>query len=233
MIQANIRAQVSEADFDWMIQQVSTRKGIRPDEILARTKVEGADWLIDEAATHLALRADTDISLALIALLAVRRAFLIRGLTNRPLSDYVGSLLLEFHEDNTAPALGPGRKQQYLVDILSAATEAEPREAFELQSHLGNFSLWMSGVFPDWIDRRESERGAPGIRYYEQMGAAGFSAAARHPLAAEYGLQAILRDAAIHFRELRLALNSISDELLWPDAITPEGRILRSLERER
>ncbi|NIQ54284.1 MAG: hypothetical protein GWN71_21220, partial [Gammaproteobacteria bacterium] len=53
----------------------------------------------------------------------------------------------------------------YLVDILSDMDGATGRRAFLLRAHLGNFALWLSGLFPDRIQARV-RRGAPGLEYY-------------------------------------------------------------------
>ena len=42
-----------------------------------------------------------------------------------------------------------------------------------MRAHLGNYALWLSGLFPDYIEARHWRRGAPDLDYYEEMGRRG------------------------------------------------------------
>ena len=105
------------------------------------------------------------------------------------------------------------------------------RRGFLLAAHLGNFSLWMAGVFPDHITAREERRGGPGLRYYEELGMRGFRLAASHRLAEQLDLAGLYSRAAESFSAIRVALNRLSDRLLFPHVNTP-GRLLRQVGDE-
>ena len=80
-----------------------------------------------------------------------------------------------------------------------------------MQTHLGNYALWLSGIFPDYIEQRHWRRGGPDLDYYEEMGRRGFQLAADHRLAEEHGLATLYATAAERFGVLRTALNTVSD----------------------
>jgi hypothetical protein len=79
--------------------------------------------------------------------------------------------------------------------------------------HLGNYALWMAGLFPEWIEARRFRKGGPDLSYYDSLGARGFSEASDHWLASRVGLEDILRAAGDQFGDVRGALNEVSDRL--------------------
>src|SRR5678816_307665 len=95
-----------------------------------------------------------------------------------------------------------------------------------MRTHLGNYALWLCGIFPDYIEQRRWRRGGPDLGYYEEMGRRGFQLAADHRIAEEHGLAALYSTAAERFGTLRLALNTISDSLFFPNVNTAE-RLMR------
>ena len=97
-----------------------------------------------------------------------------------------------------------------------------------LGSHLGNFSLWLSGVFPDYIAARRERHGGPDLSYYEEMGARGFRLASDHRLAREWELTGVYHRAAESFERLRVGLNRLSDFVFFPALSTPD-RLMRQV----
>jgi hypothetical protein len=100
-----------------------------------------------------------------------------------------------------------------------------------VRAHLGNYALWVSGLFPDYIETRRWRRGGPDLEYYEELGRRGFQLAADHRLAEQHGLATLFALAAERFANLRLALNQVSDTLLFPHVSSPE-RLMRQVRDE-
>jgi hypothetical protein len=109
-----------------------------------------------------------------------------------------------------------------------AREEGTAERRFHLQVHLGNYSLWLAGLFPDSIAVRRRRRGGPDLPYYDALGRRGFGAAAEHALAERYGVAGIYRIAAQRFPAVRHALNRLSDRVLFPNSAT-EDRLLRAV----
>jgi hypothetical protein len=126
---------------------------------------------------------------------------------------------------------GSPKEYRYLVDLVMGRAKLETREAFLLDAHLGNLSLWLAGLFPQYLEARERRRGAPSVGYYESMGTTGYRMAASSGEASRFGLDSILTEVAEHFGGVRIALNRLSDQYLWPDRGDPVGRLLRELEQ--
>lgn len=235
MILANVRARLRGADCRLVVVALARLDPGGRARVERRLAAEGPDVLLDEPGlldALLAIRSLAVPSAALFAYVAVRHALLAAGLNDRPLADYLAALLLEFgRQDNATRARAvDDQTYHYLADIVNdLAREDESGERrFHLQAHLGNYSLWLAGLFPDFIAVRRRRRGGPDLPYYDALGRRGFGMAAEHTLAERYGVAGIYRLAAERFPALRHALNRLSDRLLFPQSCT-EDRLLRSV----
>src|SRR5437879_7225594 len=85
---------------------------------------------------------------------------------------------------------------------------------FYIRAHIGNYSLFLSGIFPDRIRFRAELRGAPDLRYYEELGRSNYRVASDHRLARKYDLDGIFNTLAERFQTTRLALNDLGDRLI-------------------
>jgi hypothetical protein len=149
------------------------------------------------------------------------------------LADYVASILLHFGLGTRASRVADSDDEIYttLAELAGALESADAQRSFLVRAHLGNYALWMSGVFPDYIELRRWRKGGPDLDYYEEMGRRGFTLAADHRLAAKHGLTALFETAAARFPILRQALNNISDALLFPHHHSPE-KLMRQVRTE-
>ena len=94
---------------------------------------------------------------------------------------------------------------------------------------MGNFSLWLTGIFPDFLEARMRRRGGPPLDYYERMGITGYRMAADSPEAGRMGVEQVYRDVSKEFTGVRTALNRVSDRYLWPSAGDPVAKLLREV----
>lgn len=201
----------------------------------ARTRLEegGMDRLLDDPRVRNALLTDhrSGASPEILAYVLVRQALLEGGIDDRGAADYIATLLLRFGCGSRAYRVSDGSDEEfhYLVDIVMRAEGEEGKDSFLLRAHLGNYSLWISGLFPDYLEARVQRRGAPALSYYERMGATGYRMAAETREAESLGVEPILRNVAEDFSGVRRALNRIADRYLWPDAANPVNRLLREV----
>lgn len=235
MILANVRARLRGADCRLVVVALARLDPGGRARVERRLVAEGPDVLLDEPGlldALLAIRSLAVPSPALFAYVAVRHALLAAGVDDRPLADYLAALLLEFGRQDAAtrPRAVDDQTYHYLADIVNdLAREDESGERrFHLQAHLGNYSLWLAGLFPDFIAVRRRRRGGPDLPYYDALGRRGFGMAAEHTLAERYGVAGIYRLAAERFPALRHALNRLSDRVFFPNSWT-EDRLLRSV----
>jgi hypothetical protein len=196
---------------------------------------EGPDRLLDDPALLAALLAVRSLvmpSPPLFAYVAVRHALLGGGVDDRDLADYLAALLLEFgsHDRQSRIRRTDDESYHYLVDIVAdlAGHDGAGERAFLLQAHLGNYSLWLAGLFPDYVAARRTRAGGPDLPYYDELGRHGYALASRHRLAEHFGVAAIFRAAADRFPAVRVAFNRLRDRVFFPNVTTPE-KILRSV----
>jgi hypothetical protein len=197
----------------------------------------GPDRLLDEPGLLeglLALRSLVVPSPPLFAYAAVRHTLLAAGIDNRDVADYLSALLLAFGEHDRHARISPYDDETYLylVDIVSDLARGDESGAgerdFLLLTHLGNYSLWLAGLFPDYIAARRLRGGGPDLPYYDELGRQGFHLASRHRLAGRYGVAEIYREAAERFPALRQAFNRLSDRVFFPNVFTTD-KVLRNL----
>jgi hypothetical protein len=233
MIRANTRGRLTPADLQLVILLLSRGSAHRRAYLERRLAAEGPDPLLDSPdllERLLTVRTMLVPSEALFYFVVVRHALSRAGVDDRDLADYLAALLLEFGQRDRAWRVdwNDDQRHSYLVDILVDLESSAGDRRFRVMLHLGNYALWLAGLFPDYIAARQLRKGGPAVTYYDALGRRGFGMASDHSLATQYGLDALLRTAAERFPSLRSALNGVSDRLLFPGAQTPD-RILRDL----
>lgn len=238
MILPNVRASFGAAEVQALIRCLAEGTGLPASRWEAQLRAEGLDALLDHPEALPALMSRTPAVAAIPAPLAfyviARRALLDVGVRDRRIADYIAALLTEFGYRDRAFRIHPydEKEYRYLVDLVADLDASAERRRFLLYAHLGNFALWLSGLFPDHITARVQRRGAPGLRYYEDLGAFGYRSAAEFEVASALDLADLYRDAADLFGVLRRALNRVSDRYFFPVPPDPAERLLRQVVDE-
>lgn len=227
VIRPTCRSRFTSTDFDYISSVLGTDPAQR--EGLARLfhDQESLNLILDQQRLFHALLEDRGllgISTCFYFYVLVRHTLLRAEVDDRNLADYVAALLAEFASTRRMRGLseeGEGATD-YLVDLLRAMDEADESTRFLLTLHLGNYALFLSGLFSEYIEYRARRRAAPGLSYYEELGSGHFRAARSHRLAARYDLAPVLVSLAEKFGPTRRALNDLSDRLLiWGEAGLP------------
>lgn len=236
MILADTRQRLSRGDAQLALRLLARSSGEEPDALERRLADEGIDGILDDRRLPDALLRfpqGAHASLPLFAYIVVRHALLRAGEDDRYLADYVAAIVLHFGLHGRAHRIAGSDDQVYqaLADLFHDVDDPDARRSFLVRTHLGNYALWLSGLFPDHIEQRRWKRGGPDLDYYEEMGRRGFQLAASHRLAEQHGLSSLYSTAAEHFGALRLALNAVSDTLFFPNVSTPE-RLMRQVKDE-
>jgi len=218
MILANVRGRLRDQDLRLVVLALAGGQAAAADRYRSRAATEGPDALLDDPRLLEALLALRSLALPspeLFAYVAVRHALRGADVDDRELADYLAAMLLEFGDHDRHVRIGKYDDQtyRYLVDLMSdlAEQQANNERAFLLQVHLGNYALWLAGLFP--------ARVATSLRYYDQLGRHGFQLAAEHTLAQRFGVESIYRAAADRFSAVRGAFNRLSDEVFFPKLI--------------
>ena len=135
---------------------------------------------------------------------------------DRSVADYVANLLTAFIDTQRLKSLPEQTdiNPRYVTEMLTALRAVSSERAFYIRAQLGNYSLFLSGVFPDHIRHQAARRGAPDIRFYEEVGSQNYRLAADHRLAHANALDSVYRTISDHFSEVRVGVNRLSDQLL-------------------
>jgi hypothetical protein len=233
MILPNIRSTFDRADAGFLVWLLSrgVESARRREE--ARIDEAGFDAILDDPRTLNALLAGQQFSTArpeLVFYVLVRHALLEDGIADRAVADYLTALVLTFGRAGRAYHItADATEYRYLVDIVAAGDQSTGQRAFLLRAHLGEFALWLSGLFPDHIMAREQRRAAPPLSYYEELGSTGYRLAARFNEAELHGLAELYRNCADFFPALRIALNRVADRHLFPVTGDRIDRLLRQV----
>ncbi|MBV9880962.1 MAG: hypothetical protein JO180_10730 [Gemmatirosa sp.] len=236
MILGTVRRRLGRQDAQLAIRLMAhgeTSEQSRLGEVLAD---RGLDALLDDPrllAELLRAPGGAHASLPLFCYVVVRQALRALGEEDRALADYLAAIVMHFGVRDRATRVAEHDDQVYstLADLLADAESSDPRRSFLVRAHMGNYALWLSGLFPDRVETRRWRRGGPDLDYYEALGRRGYQLASRHRLAEEYGVSALFAAAAERFGLLRCALTNVSDAMLFPHRHSPE-RLMRQVRDE-
>jgi hypothetical protein len=152
-----------------------------------------------------------DISPFLLFNVLLRRSLgRVRTAPERKTVNYIANVLALFVRADRLYRVQPNdaETQEYIVDMLADAAQADSVRQFCIYAHVGNFTLFLTGVFPAWIDHRHRYRRRPVDRsYYTQQGQTNYHQAALHHLAREYDLEDVFMRLALDFEGYVWALN--------------------------
>jgi hypothetical protein len=218
MIQANCRARFTAADFDFVVRILARSQTDHVSLVDLLGDAETRDAVLDNPRLVDAILSNAghlQISSHFYFYVLARHVLRDVGITDRKLCDYVASLLEAFSRASglRAPHMTEENGRQYVSDMLIALTRATAEQAFLLRAHVGNYSLFLSGIFHENTQRR-SLRGAPDLAFYEQVGRTNYQLVASHATARRCDLSDVYENLAGRFHEVRLALNRLSDSLL-------------------
>jgi hypothetical protein len=236
MILANTRQLMTRDDAQLAARLLSRGSGEELAILEAKLADEGIDAILDDPrlpAALLRVPQAAHASLRLFTYGIIRHALRGSGEDDRGIADYVTSMIIHFGLSGNAERISAADDQMYpaLTDLCQDVNDPDVRRSFLVRTHLGNYALWLSGMFPDYIESRRWRRGGPDLGYYEELGRHGFQLAADHRLAEEYGMTELYATAAERVGVLRSALNNVSDRLLFPNVNTPE-RLMRQVADE-
>jgi hypothetical protein len=235
MIAGSVRASLGADDMRLAVELLASSEAERV-RLSQKAMDEGPDSLWDDPRLMSVLLQSRDLlrpSPSLFYYVLLRRLLLELGVDDRAVTDYCAAMVLAFGRNGRAWRIGEHDENEYayLVDLVDEAGRAEGERQFRVQMHLGNFSLWLTGIFPDYIAARATRKGAPDIPYYEALGRTGFLLASDSRLAEACGMSPVLRAAGRQFPVLRMALNKMSDTVMFPHHSSPE-RLLRQVSDE-
>lgn len=219
LVQPNCRVQFTAEDIDFVLEVLRPKVDSRDGLVQLLADEEARDLILDdEALLHAVLehRQCLRISTHFYFYILVRHVFLRSGVKERKIADYVAEVLADFSraERMQLHVNGQERPLDYFFEMLSALQTADDATRFYVRAHIGNHSLFLSGVFPERIRHRAEYRGAPDLSYYEEVGSSSFRAARDHRLAHKYDVAEVFDFLGERFQTTRRALNDLGERLI-------------------
>ena len=220
LILANIRQRLTRDDAQLALRLVSRGSDSEYASSEQLLRDHGLDALLDDPRLPDALvqsRQGSHASLPLFAYVVVRHALRQVHEEDRGISDYVASIVVHFAMRDNARRISETDDEVYdtVAGLLAEVDHGDPTRRFLVRAHLGNYALWLGGMFPDHVEERHTRRGGPDLDYYDEMGQKGFALAAQHRLAKQYGMESLYEAASQGFPRIRAALNHVSDRFLF------------------
>ncbi len=236
VIQRNCRIQFTADDINFIVSALS--RSPTDHQFLAdligdedtRDQILDDDSLFKSLLEH---HGCVHVSDHLYFYVMVRHVLREAGIKDRRVADYVGEVLCEFSRQDRTRCTVPGQDVplDYFFEMMAALKTADDRTSFYLRAHIGNHSLFLSGVFPDRIRFRAESRGFPDLQYYEALGQSSYRVASDHRLAERYELTPIFSTLSAQFRDARVALNDIAQRLFTlGDADARIGNLLLNVK---
>ena len=210
VLQAAARVNLTRADIDFICTTLHVPANEEEALLQLLADEETRDAILDNPLLCKALLNDMGqlmISPAFYFYVLVRHVFLEGEINDREVADYVATLLAYYNRPATF----------YINDVIEKMNRAKYYERFVLSVELANQSLFATGIFPDHLRYRTHYRAAPPLSFYESVGRSHYTMAGRHHLAEEYGLQRTFSVLGKSFKQVRLALNTLKDRLIFLD----------------
>jgi hypothetical protein len=172
MIRANTRGRLSAADLQLVILLLSRGSAHRRAYLERRLAAEGPDPLLDAPELLerlLTVRTMLVPSEALFFYVLVRQALRSAQVDDRELADYLAAMLLDFGQRDRAWRVdwNDDQRHRYLVDILADLEATDGPRRFKVMVHLGNYALFLSGVFRDFIVLRHRCNSGPDVEFFD------------------------------------------------------------------
>ena len=220
LIRPNCRAQFAAEDIEFILGVLGRKIGTAECLVRLLADEESRDLILDdEELLHALLERPgcLRISSRFYFYVLVRHVLRRAGIQDRAVADYVAEVLAEFSHTERAACRLPGQVEplQYFFEMLAALEAADKRTRFLLRVHIGNHSLFLSGVFVARIRSRAEARGFPDVKYYERLGRTQYRAASDDRLAQRYEVAGIFSTLAERFETTRLALNDIAERCFF------------------
>lgn len=222
MIEANGRARFASADFQFLVDTLARKSGDVPSLQKLIGDPSALDQLLDSDAVIEAILNRTgclNITAHFYFYVIARRVLRNAGIEDHAVADYLGEMLTEFSHTARMHTLStrPGQQFEYISDLLAVISEARQEETFVVRAHIGNYTLFLTGVFPQHLEHRTRYKGAPDISFYEDVGSQNFRILSDHDIAHRKQLNDVFNCLGEKFHTIRVAMNDMADRLLHID----------------
>lgn len=216
VLHPHTRRSLSARDLEFIKCTLATRKQELKwiDELLLDPA--SRDQILDDESLTQALleqQGTLEVSHYFFFYTLVRYALRRQKVFSREVADYVASLLAERLDTKKRACIN--NTQLYVMDFMELLQKADPYQSFQLTVSLANQSLFITGLFPEYLENRNQYRAAPKLHFYEAVGQAQFMNAGLHTLAQEHDLSPLYKSISKEFIKIRKSLNHFAKSMVF------------------
>ncbi|MEK6767260.1 MAG: hypothetical protein AABY49_13690 [Planctomycetota bacterium] len=144
---------------------------------------------------------------------------LMNLLEDTQVSNYIANMLAQFTESSRLYSAreDEGRSYQYIVDMIADSLHSDNIEKFYIYCHIGNYTLFLTGMIPEYIKYRyECKRRPVDKNYYVGFGKTYYGLASEHTNAKRSRLTGTLSQLSEGFEVIAQVLGFMNREYLYP-----------------
>lgn len=215
IVQPNCRVQFTPDDFALISQVLGGGDAL---EQLLRDDDTLPDILDDPGLISAMLDNPTRLKMSahLYFYLVTRKVLREFHLLNRKVAEYLAELLVYFADAKHLKLQVGGQPPcEYFYEMLTALQQADADTAFRIRAYMGNYALFVVGLFPEHIQHRATRRGAPSVKYYAGLGASSYQVASEHKLAFKYAVADVFSGLAENFEPVCQALHRLTERYIF------------------
>lgn len=130
-------------------------------------------------------------------------------LADQQLTIYLVNMLDDFIDTRNVHSMptSEDKEYHYVFEMIEASQNSSDTEAYRIFCHIGNYSLYLTGIFPDWIRYRHERKNRPmKVDDYSDYGKTYFKRASNHRLAKEKHMKPVLKKLSQGFDLVRTGL---------------------------
>jgi hypothetical protein len=134
-------------------------------------------------------------------------------------SNYIANMLAQFIDSSKLFSMGDDEKKshQYIVDMITDSLHSDNIEKFYIYCHIGNYTLFLTGMIPEYIKYRyEYKRRPVDKQYYVGFGKTYYGLASEHTNARRNRLTGTLSRLSEGFEVVAQVLSFMNREYLYP-----------------
>jgi hypothetical protein len=137
------------------------------------------------------------------------------GVADPPLTDYLTDMLLRFTRSDAMYGYRSveGHRLEQVADMIEEADQRQAQPKRELHRHIGDFTLFWSGLYPEGLKRLQSPFNKDHLIDYEEQGKNSYLIASRFEQEPFVEEAAVLRRLSNEYEICREGLQLVRQEL--------------------
>lgn len=145
---------------------------------------------------------------------------LMNLLEDTQVSNYVANMLAQFIESSKLFSMNTDEKKshQYIVDMITDSLHSDNTEKFNIYCHIGNYTLFLTGMIPEYIKCRNEYKQIPVDKHhYVGFGKTYYGLASEHTNARRKRLDGTLSQLSDGFEAVAQVLSFMNRKYLHPE----------------